>query len=139
MKPALKISERLHYAFLTMTALAVAYEQGEWLALSAVAKQFKLSQGYLEEMVVALRSAGLVQSRRGSGGGYQLTKSPHAIKLIEIVMALEGPLEVVDCQGCFMHTNCFTEPVWQGLETVVLDYFKKQTLAEVVVLSSHEK
>ena len=139
MKSSLKISEKLHSAFLLSTALAAGYQHNEWLTLNQVADQFHLSQGYLEEIVAALRRAKLVTGRRGASGGYRLSKDPGAITFADIVVAIEGPTALVNCEACFLQSDCSNETMWQELQTVVIDFFRNKTLASEARKAKYKK
>ena len=139
MRSVFKISERLHYAFLLVAALAVLHDKDQWLTLTRVAERFRLSQGYLEEIVAVLRAGGIVQGQRGSGGGYKLARAPEKITLAEVIAATEGTTEALDCKGCFMHDSCLTEPIWGGLENLITEYFSKQTLADLVRVPQYQR
>lgn len=139
MKSSLKISEKLHSAFLLSTALAAGYPRHEWLTLNQVADQFRLSQGYLEEVVAALRLAKLVTGRRGASGGYRLSKDPNAITFADIVVAIEGPTALVNCEACFLQSDCSNETMWQELQSVVIDFFRNKTLASEAQKAKYQK
>ncbi|OGY80015.1 MAG: hypothetical protein A3B74_05155 [Candidatus Kerfeldbacteria bacterium RIFCSPHIGHO2_02_FULL_42_14] len=132
MRTSLKISERLHYAFLLMTALASVHERNIWLNLNQIAEYFRLSQGYLEEIVAPLRKHKLVKSRRGGKGGYRLAKAPQRIDYQSIVRAIEGPTEIMQCESCFLHLDCITEPVWQEMQNMIATYLSKKTLRDTL-------
>lgn len=132
MHTALKISERLHYAFLLMTALASVYEHGIWLNLNQIAAHFRLSQGYLEEIVALLRKNKLVKGKRGGKGGYRLAEAPQQVPYQSIVEAIEGPTEIMQCESCFLHADCITEPVWQELQTLIAQHLHTKTLKDTL-------
>lgn len=139
MKSSLKISEKLHSAFLLATALAASYPQHQWLTLNQVAEQFRLSQGYLEEIVAALRRARLVTGRRGASGGYRLSQDPATITFADIVVAIEGPTALVNCEACFLQSDCSNESLWQELQSVVIDFFRNKTLASEAQKAKYKK
>jgi Rrf2 family iron-sulfur cluster assembly transcriptional regulator len=75
------VSERQHSAVILMTAL-VRLPSGQYASLQEVADSMKLSATYLEEIVVALKTAGLVEGRKGPGGGYRLARPwLHAVRV----------------------------------------------------------
>ena len=139
MKSSLKISEKLHSAFLLSTALAAGYPHNQWLTLNKIAEQFHLSQGYLEEIVAALRRAQLVKGRRGASGGYRLSQDPASITFADIVVAIEGPTALVNCEACFLQSDCSNETMWQELQTVVIDFFRNKTLASEARKAKYQK
>lgn len=130
MLSSLKISEKLHSAIILGTALAGAYQSGKLLTLAQIAKQFRLSKGYLEEVVTPLRNIGLVEGRRGIDGGYKLTRSPETITYADIIEAIEGPTSLMDCASCFLHDECSTEPIMKELEQQLITFLRTKTLAD---------
>ena len=91
----MKLSTRARYGVRLMLALARSYGQGS-VYLKDVAKGEEISEKYLSQIIIPLRSAGLVNSTRGAHGGYMLSKPPAEITLKQIVDPLEGDC-LVDC------------------------------------------
>ena len=79
-----------------MLDIAQHYHEGLVLVKDVAARQ-QISERYLEQLCLTLKTAGLVKSTRGSRGGFTLTRSPDKIKLIDIIRVCEGPLALVDC------------------------------------------
>ena len=67
------------------------------IPLTEIAEHDGLPLAYLEHLVARLRKAGLVDSRRGSRGGYMLARSPAEITMAEVVEALEGSIALIEC------------------------------------------
>ena len=82
--------------------------------MSAIADRQALSRKHLHALLTSLKSAGLVDSTRGPGGGFELTRSPARIRLSEILHALEGPLSLVHCvsdkRACVRSNGCAARP-----------------------------
>ncbi|PYZ98792.1 transcriptional regulator [Alteribacter lacisalsi] len=94
----MKISTKGRYGLTIMMALAKKYGEGP-ISLKSIAKDHKLSEHYLEQLIAPLRNAQLVKSVRGAYGGYMLAKEPKEITAGDIIRVLEGPIspvEVVD-------------------------------------------
>ena len=111
----MKLSSRSRYGLRAILELAIAYGNGP-LQIKEIAKKEDISNKYLEQLVAMLKSKGLVRSIRGPKGGYVLTKNPNEIKLSDVFLSLEGPIDTTDCfehpifyQGC---TECATRKVW---------------------------
>lgn len=79
-----------------MIALAKNYGQGS-LSLQNIARQEKISRGYLERLFARLKKDGLVKSEKGKDGGYQLSKDPKVINMFEIIKSLEGKMSPFHC------------------------------------------
>ena len=79
-----------------MAQLAMRYGHGP-ASLTDIAEQEDLPRAYLEQLVISLRDAELVQSTRGAHGGYELTRAPEKILMGEVLKALEGPVAPMIC------------------------------------------
>jgi Rrf2 family protein len=91
----MKISTRGEYGLRILMELGMEAEQG--LALREIAERQHISLDYLEQIVPALKQAGLVRARRGAHGGYFLAKNPADITILEALVALEGPFDLMLC------------------------------------------
>jgi Rrf2 family transcriptional regulator, cysteine metabolism repressor len=77
--------------------MALAKRSGEGpIALKLIAKEYSLSEHYLEQLIAPLRNAGLVKSIRGAYGGYMLAKEASTITAGDIIRVLEGPISPVE-------------------------------------------
>lgn len=114
-----------------MVDLAAHYGQGPVLVRS-IAERQGLSGKYLHALLASLKSAKLVRSVRGSGGGYALTREPKEIHLQEIVEALEGPITLVDCAfapgSCERSRCCAVREVWQEMSETMQAMMAQMTL-----------
>ena len=106
------ISDRANAAFHT---LAVASNSGGSIAASAAAERLGVSPTYLAKILRTLTAKGILLSTRGIGGGFSLAKPPESITLMEVLVALDGPLPsraclfeqtVCDTGTCFFRTLC---------------------------------
>ena len=115
-----------------MVELAREYGDGPVL-LATVAKRQQLSPKYLHALLSSLKRAGLVQSRRGAGGGYELGRPPACITLLEVLEALEGPVLVTDCLAddahCDIMGRCSTRGLWFELSETITKLLGSKTLA----------
>lgn len=131
-----RVSARDHSALILMSALAERFDDGGFARLGEIAGTMKLSQGYLEEIAAALRSGGLIEGKQGPNGGYRLTRPPKRISLADILTALEGPVELVDCQSsgaaCPVRHRCSSKNVWNALQETIRSSLEKTTLAKVM-------
>src|SRR4030065_2254437 len=92
----MKISTKIRYGTRAMLELASRYGEGP-IELREIAKRENISPKYLEQVIIPLRTAGLVKSVRGSKGGYSLAKPPSEILLKDVIEVLEGPLDLIEC------------------------------------------
>jgi Rrf2 family protein len=84
-----RISAKTEYAIKAMLDLALRASEGT-VSIQAIAARQAIPQRYLEQVLLRLKGAGLLTSRRGAAGGYQLTKSPHEITVGAVLRAVEG-------------------------------------------------
>lgn len=108
------------------------------VSLHAIATGEDLPEAYLEQLVAALRKAGLVTGKRGAGGGYTLSREPAAITAGDIVRALEGPIEPQVCTAegdpvvnCVREQDCGTREVWLRVQSSIATALDGMTLAEL--------
>ncbi|MFN0025643.1 MAG: RrF2 family transcriptional regulator [Acidimicrobiales bacterium] len=92
----MKVSTRGDYASRALLSLALHADDGRPNSVRDIAERTGLPQPYLEQILLALKGAGLVRSKRGVGGGYVLARPPAEITLAEIVGAVDGPIAAGD-------------------------------------------
>jgi Rrf2 family protein len=118
-----------------MTILALRYGHGPVL-LRQVAERESISEKYLGQIVMPLRSGSLIRSVRGARGGYALAREPKAINLREIVEVLEGGLEIVDTDtssdGSPTVAAVVIGRVWQDLSSEIVGSLSGITLDDLV-------
>ena len=90
-----KVSTRGDYASRALLSLALHENDGP-TSVRDIAERTGLPQPYLEQILLALKGAGLVRSKRGVGGGYVLARPPAEITLAEVVSAVDGPIQAGD-------------------------------------------
>lgn len=122
-----------------MVDLARHYGEGA-VSLHAVATREQLPQAYLEQLVANLRRAGLVQGKRGAGGGYTLARDPESITAGDIVRALEGPIEPQICTAegeavvnCALQPGCATHHVWLTLQSTIAQALDGMSLKDLTL------
>lgn len=113
--------------------------------LAEIASTGDLPLAYLEHLVARLRKAGLVDSRRGSRGGYLLARSPTEITMAEVVEALEGAIAPIECISeapdgsivCSRESDpehvCPTKLLWTRVRFAIVRTLQETTLADVVL------
>src|SRR5215213_6499004 len=135
---AMKVSSRGEYGVRAMVTLARHYGLGP-VSIAAMARESSVPSAYLEQLIGPLRKAGLVESRRGAHGGYQLTRSPDRVKVGEVYRVMEGPVAPMDCvsedladQTCPLIEGCETRPVWLKVRDSIVDAIDSITLADLI-------
>ncbi len=113
----MKVSTRGDYASRALLSLAL-HEDESPLSVRDIAERTGLPQPYLEQILLALKGAGLVKSKRGVSGGYYLARPPEAILLSQIVSAVDGPIVAGDFGephtdgACDHEGQCVLLAVW---------------------------
>ena len=118
-----------------MLELASRYGEGP-IELKEIAKKENISLKYLEQVVISLRTAGLVKSIRGCKGGYSLAKPPKEICLNDLVEILDGPIHLVECvrdsKTCQRSSSCVTKDIWEEVSEAIYKIFHSITLEDMV-------
>jgi Rrf2 family cysteine metabolism transcriptional repressor len=131
----MKLSTKIRYGARAMLELASHYGEGP-IELKEIAGKQDISIKYLEQVIIPLRTAGLVKSVRGSKGGYSLAKHPSEICLNDVVETLEGPINLVDCirdaKICKRSAVCVTRDIWTEVSEALHRVLKAITLEEMV-------
>ena len=131
----MKLSTRSRYGTRFMIYLA-SHQDQEPILLKEVAEREDISEKYLSQIVIALKSAGLIGANRGAHGGYFMAKKPSEITLLHIVEAFEERINLVNCSPgstpCDRQSICVTQEIWQGLSLAVADYLEGFTLEDMV-------
>jgi Rrf2 family iron-sulfur cluster assembly transcriptional regulator len=120
--------------------LSLSLHDGEVRPTSVrdIADRTGLPQPYLEQILLALKGAGLVRSKRGVGGGYVLARSPEAITLGQIVSAVEGPIAAGDFGephqngACDHEGQCVLLALWAEVGETMRRQLDSFTLADMV-------
>lgn len=128
----MRFSTRTRYGLRFLFRLAST--QDLRLQLGVVAKEEKISSGYLEQIVRALRPLKILKAVRGVGGGYQLCKSPADIRLDDVIQALEGGISPVSCltSYCPRQDICTTREFWEDMDRHLRGYLHSKTLQDLV-------
>lgn len=85
----MKVSAKAEYAVVAMVELAAQHGRNQMVQIKTIADAHGISPRFLVQILLQLKGSGLVASTRGSAGGYQLTRSPEAIHLAEIITAID--------------------------------------------------
>jgi Rrf2 family protein len=133
-----KVSTRGDYASRALLSLALHADAEGPTSVRDIAERTGLPQPYLEQILLALKGAGLVRSKRGVGGGYVLARPPSAIKLGEIVSAVDGPIVAGDFGrphengACEHEGQCVLLSVWADVGEHMREHLDSFTLADMV-------
>jgi Rrf2 family iron-sulfur cluster assembly transcriptional regulator len=128
---AVKVSTRGDYAARALLSMALhGYERPT--SVKEIAERTGLPQPYLEQILLAVKGAGLVRSKRGVGGGYVLARPPSDITVADIVAAVDGPIATYLDEHDHSEGHCVVQDVWVHLSESMRDLLSDYTLAQLV-------
>ena len=133
----MKVSTRGDYASRALLSLALHSEDPGPTSVRDIAERTGLPQPYLEQILLALKGAGLVRSKRGVGGGYVLARPPEEITLGQIVSAVDGPIVAGDFGephqdgACDHEGQCVLLSVWAEVGEHMRQHLDSFTLADI--------
>lgn len=139
----MKLSTKGRYGLRAIIDLALNSTE-EAVSISAISRRQSISESYLEQLMAKLKKAGLVKSIRGAQGGYVLAKSADDIWVGEILRALEGDLNPVDCPAvvnggaCSGSDVCVTKYVWQRINDSINETVDQINLGELIKESKNK-
>ncbi len=132
----MRVSTRGDYASRALLSLALR-DDGSPTSVRDLAERTGLPQPYLEQILLSLKGAGLVRSKRGVGGGYVLARPAHAITLAEIVAAVDGPINAGDFGephrngACDHEGQCVLLEVWADVGNHMREHLASFSLADM--------
>ncbi|MDR0554077.1 MAG: Rrf2 family transcriptional regulator [Treponema sp.] len=130
----MRISTKGRYSLEALLYLALLPE-GEYTSTRAIAEGTGVSDGYLEQLFIPLRKAGIVQGIRGPQGGYLPGRELERITVGDVLRAVEGPLEPVACvnsECCPDEKTCISRHTWSELYREILECVDSITLSDLV-------
>ena len=101
----MKLSVRGEYALRALVVLGTHYPKPV-ISIQLISAQQNIPKRYLEQILNDLKSAGVVQSKRGISGGYRLAKSPEKVTLAHVIRYMEGALAPVSCVSERFYKKC---------------------------------
>lgn len=134
----MKLSVRGEYALRALLVLGLNYDQPV-VRIQAISEQQNIPKRFLEQILNDLKTAGIVQSRRGVTGGYRLARRPEEITLAEIVRHIEGALAPVSCVSerfyekcsCPDESRCAIRSVMKEIREAIVKIAERVTVAEL--------
>ena len=128
----MQIPRRVDYGLRAVIYLS-SQEPDKCCAIGEIAKEQGMPRKFLEKIVQDLVRGGLIKSRRGSSGGYQLARAPEAISFCDVIEALEGPIAVNACMdhqlGCDQVPRCMMIGVWSEVQHKITEVLSRTTIA----------
>jgi len=131
-----KVSFKGDYALKTILDLSLHYGQGV-VQIRDISKRQDIPLKYLEQILLTLKGAGFVQSKRGPSGGYHLAIAPGKITIGAVVRLMEGPTSPITCVStsgycrCEDEARCVFRGVWLEVKTAVNDIVDRTTFEDL--------
>jgi hypothetical protein len=99
------LNKKTQYAFQALMYLAENQDNGPVL-IAEISAAKKIPLKFLENILLELRKAGMLESKKGKGGGYFLNLSPSKIRLADIIRKIEGPIAMLPCASLYFYERC---------------------------------
>lgn len=135
MQHLLQVSRKVDYALRAMIHLA-GLPEGTREPLHEVAAKTGVPKDFLAKIVKLLVDAGLVSALRGPNGGNAIARAPETISFLEVIEAVEGPIQLNVCldetHTCTVAASCTMQAVWRKGQERMLDVYRTTMLAELV-------
>ena len=132
----MQITRQADYAVRAVLHLAKAGNT-ERSATSTIAKEQNIPPSFLAKIISQLSIAGLLHTSRGARGGVTLARDPRDISLLEVVEAIDGPIQLNECVGnngvCTFEENCPIKPVWCDAQDELVTRLKSTNFAQMLV------
>lgn len=132
----MKLSTKGEYATRAVLYLSQRYGE-EVVQIHEIAKHEKIPIKYLEQILLVLKNARVLRSKKGVKGGYCLARSPEEISLGEVVRVMDGPLAPIKCvstnfyERCPEELNCGIRNVWLEVRNAVANILDNTTFADL--------
>lgn len=99
------LSMKSQYAFKALTLLAEKYKDGPVL-ISDIAQKKKIPLKFLENILLELKKADILDSKKGKGGGYFLKQAPEKVKVATVIRLINGPIAMLPCVSLYFYERC---------------------------------
>lgn len=134
------LSKKAKYAIKALVKLAKEYKKGPIL-IGDISEEERIPKKFLEAILLELKNAGILNSRKGKGGGYYLLKDPKDVALATVIRLFDGPLALQPCvslnyyekcEECVDEAYCGIRSVIKDLHAKVLDVLDSNSLADII-------
>ncbi len=132
----MKISTKGDYATRALQELALNYNKGP-LQIEEIASRQGIPIRYLEQLLLILKRAGFLESKRGAKGGYFLARPPAQITVGDIIRAMDGPIAPIFCvteggkDQCSEERLCSLRDLWEDVRKAISEVVDKTTLDDI--------
>lgn len=135
------LSRKTKYAINALVYLARESKDSEPVQISRIAESENIPRKFLEAILLDLRHAGMLNSRKGKTGGYYLQKTPEEINIADVMRLFDGPIALLPCVAykyyekcdeCIDEEACGIRAVFSDVRSETVRMLKKATLAEII-------
>ena len=133
----MSVSQKCQYALRAVFELA-RQRGGGPVTAAEIASAQAIPKGFLEVILVELKKAGFITSRRGMRGGYQLAVAPASLSIGEIISSVDGPVAPIKClaepaaSDCPLRGACAFMPLWERVKDAVTRIYDSTTLQDLL-------
>ncbi|CAN5169337.1 Rrf2 family transcriptional regulator [soil metagenome] len=134
------LSKKSKYAINALVYLARRFQKGPVL-ISQIAQSEKIPQKFLEAILLDLKNNGILNSKKGKGGGYYLSKNPEDVNVADIIRLFDGPIALLPCvthkyyqkcEECEDEENCGIHDLFQQVRRETVRTLKAGTLSDIL-------
>ncbi len=135
------MSKKAKYAINAMVHLARKHGQGP-ITIGVIAQEENIPQKFLEAILLELKNAGLLSSKKGKGGGYYMIKETSEVTMADIMRLMDGPIALLPCVSykhyercdeCKDENTCSIRRVFFDVRNKTVDMLKEASLDKVIV------
>ncbi|WP_207493332.1 RrF2 family transcriptional regulator [Aridibaculum aurantiacum] len=133
------LSHKAQYAFRALTLLVDKYQQGPVL-ITEIAEQKNIPIKFLERILLELKNVGILESKKGKGGGYYLRDHPTSTSIANIIRTVDGPIAMLPCVSLYFYQkcancderNCGLHNIMENVRDATLAIVENKTLQDLV-------
>lgn len=133
------LNKKTQYAFKALMYLAEQYDQGPVL-IAEISKKKKIPLKFLENILLELKKGGILESKKGKGGGYFFKIPPSKVRLADIIRKIDGPIAMLPCVSLYFYErckncdekNCGLHDIMIGVRDANLNILEGKTVADLI-------
>jgi Rrf2 family protein len=133
------LSQKAQYAFRALTHLVNHYEKGPVL-IAEIANEKHIPLKFLENILLQLKNAGVLESKKGKGGGYYLREHPAKTTVANVIRIVDGPIAMLPCVSLYFYQkckncdehNCGLHGIMEAVRDATLGVLENKTLHDLV-------
>ena len=133
------LSKKAQYAFKALMYMADK-KDNEPILIAEISKKKRIPLKFLENILLELKKAGILESKKGKGGGYFFKVSPKEVSLAKIVRLIDGPIAMLPCVSLYFYERCKNcdintcglHDIMAGVRDATLNILEKKTLQDLV-------